>query len=78
VSSPAPNFFLVGAPQAGTTSLYHYLVPPRIGSTVRPWFLTPRRATPAGEDRARAIEVYGEDIRELEQLIQRDLSSWLR
>jgi hypothetical protein len=24
-STPAPNFFIVGAPKAGTTSLYHYL-----------------------------------------------------
>jgi hypothetical protein len=24
-SSPTPNFFIVGAPKAGTTSLYHYL-----------------------------------------------------
>jgi hypothetical protein len=53
-----------------------HLVPEGLRETVRPWFLTPRRATPTGDDRAKAIEVYREDIRALEQLIQRDLSSW--
>jgi len=53
------------------------VVPAQLANIARGWLLTPRRAAPTGDDRAKAIEVYRDDIRALEQFIQRDLSAWL-
>jgi hypothetical protein len=55
-----------------------HLVPSRIAELGRRWLLMPRLAKPTAAERARALDVYREDIRTLETLIQRDLSEWLR
>jgi len=44
---------------------------------MRSWYLAPRQSVPTREERAAGIDVYRDDIRELESLLGRDLSSWL-
>ena len=44
---------------------------------IREWWREPFRPAVNPDERARAIEVYRDDIRELEALLQRDLSAWL-
>ena len=41
------------------------------------WTLTERWSGPTASERAQVIEIYERDIRTLETLIHRDLSSWL-
>jgi len=53
------------------------VVPSGMANVARGWSMTPRLTKPGAEDRARALDVYGDDIRALETLIQRDLSAWL-
>ncbi|MBI3262198.1 MAG: sulfotransferase [Acidobacteria bacterium] len=53
------------------------LIPARVAARARGWYLTRPRLRPGTEERARVIEIYQEDIRTLETLIQRDLSAWL-
>jgi hypothetical protein len=48
-----------------------------MANVVRGWSLTPRLEKPGAEERAHALDVYRDDIRALETLIQRDLSAWL-
>ena len=54
-----------------------HVVPPGMANVARGWLLTPRLAKPGAEDRAHALDVYREEIRTLESLIDRDLSAWL-
>ena len=54
-----------------------HVLPSGIANVARSWSLTPRLAKPGAEDRAHALDVYREEIRTLETLIQRDLSAWL-
>src|SRR5262245_43674289 len=51
-------------------------VPSGLGALSRGWLSKPR-VGPTADERAVGIRVYGEDIRELEALIGRDLSAWL-
>jgi hypothetical protein len=53
------------------------VVPDSLAARARSWYLTPRRFDATAEERARALEVYRDDIRALEKLIGRDLSRWL-
>ena len=53
------------------------VVPDALAARARSWYLTPRRFDATPEERARALEVYRDDIRALEKLIDRDLSRWL-
>ena len=51
--------------------------PARIAERVRAWSLVPSSLGPTAGERAQAIEIYEEDIRALERLIDRDLSAWM-
>ena len=53
------------------------LLPRAIAARARRWYLIPRRLGPTSDERARGIDVYRQDIRALETLIDRDLSAWL-
>ena len=50
---------------------------PRFATWARRWTLTERWRGPTASERAQVIEIYERDIRTLETLIHRDLSSWL-
>ena len=52
-------------------------LPEGAAARVRRVFLAPRRFVPTADDRARAIDVYREDVCVLETLIGRELSAWL-
>ena len=52
------------------------LVPTKLAARASPWFVKPRTTKPTAEERVRALDVYREDIRALETLMQRDLSEW--
>ena len=53
------------------------IAPRGVATRVRGWFLTPRGIAPSSEERARALDIYREDITTLQTLLDRDLSSWL-
>jgi sulfotransferase family protein len=52
------------------------VLPPRVTARLRHWLVKPRRRAPSPAERARAIEVYADDIRALGRLLHRDLSPW--
>lgn len=53
------------------------MVPARFTRGAREWYLTRPRLRPTAEERAQVLEIYEKDIRALEALIERDLSTWL-
>jgi sulfotransferase family protein len=53
------------------------LVPERLVERARQWALAPRPPGPARDERAELIEIYRDDVRVLQTLIDRDLSVWL-
>jgi hypothetical protein len=78
-----PNFFVVGAPNAGTTANE----PLRAGlRNVLPEWLWQglRRAAHRRPpqitrlERARVLDIYEADIHELQRMLKLDLSAWLR
>jgi hypothetical protein len=54
------------------------IVPTRIAKRARARYFTRTPLRPTAEERAWVIEIYKDDIRTLEHLLQRDLSAWVR
>jgi hypothetical protein len=52
-------------------------VSPETLNRLRRWTRRPARSRPAPAERARMLEIYAADIRELQALIHRDLTRWL-
>ena len=74
----APRWPAVHAFARPLTRALRRAMPGRLADAAARWYLSPRRRVPTPEERARAIDVYRDDTRELERLIDRDLSAWLR
>jgi hypothetical protein len=53
-------------------------LPSHLHTRARAWYRRPSRPRPDRADHARLLAVYREDVRELQDLIGRDLSMWLR
>ncbi len=64
------------APFGAVRHAIRSVVPAPLMMRARGWYLTPRRLRPTADERARILEIYQEDIRALEPLIERDLSGW--
>src|SRR5262249_53968307 len=54
------------------------VLPESISAAAGRWYLAPRSEKPTPDERARMVDVYRDDIRELERLIDRDLAAWRR
>lgn len=78
-----PNFIIIGAPKAGTTSLYHYLSEhPQVFMSepkeVNYFSREERTKKPVLDNKIKTylLSIYKPDIQNLEKLLNKNLSYW--